>query len=144
MDSKQPRVESFRPEDAKARIQRADALVRAGRRWRSGSLLALAVVTIAYFAVMGGVHYTQSGLVATIMTIFPVIAVIMGMEVFGRRRTVQSRLYQRHEVVLATTFAILCGVAGVLATLLPHPLPAALSGIVPAVPCLIGARRAMR
>jgi len=41
-------------------------------------------------------------------------------------------------------FAVLVCIAGVLATVLPHPVPAAFAGVLPAAVCLVGARRIVR
>jgi len=136
--------ESLEPDAAMARIKHAEMLVRSGRRWRAASFAAVGLVTMGYFAVMGGVRYAQSGLLGMVMTLVPTLAVVAMMEILGKRRAVQGRQLLHTEYVLAGAYAGLTCVAGILAVLLPHPMPAALSGVAPGVACFIGSWRAAR
>jgi hypothetical protein len=136
--------ESLEPDVAMEQIDRAEELVRSGRRWRSGSFAAVGLVTLGYFAVMGGVDYKPSSLLGIVMTSFPILAVVMMMEVLGKRRAVQSRQLMRLEYQLAAVYAVLACIAAILAVLLPQPMPAALSGVLPGVAAFIGAWRVAR
>jgi hypothetical protein len=142
----------FEPDVAMTHIDRVVALVRSGRRWRAGSFAGVGLVTVGYFAVLGGIQsghhdggkHPGAELLNIVMTMLPTLAVIMMMEIFKKHRAVQSRRMLRREYILAGVYAGLTCVAGFLAVLLPHPFPAALSGVVPAVPCFIGAWIAAR
>ncbi|WP_328473274.1 hypothetical protein [Streptomyces sp. NBC_00448] len=124
---------------AMARIEDARRQVEDGRRWRAMGFALVAVVTLAYFALMGGVDDASSGLPGVVLTMAPTMVVLSMAEVWNRHRSPDSRRSVRREHRLAVVFGMLVFVAGALATLLPHPWPAALVGIVPAVPCVAGA-----
>lgn len=131
--------ESFDPEEAMVRIEQAERRVRFGLRWRAASFAALGVVTIAYCAALGAVRHNGSELLSTVLTILPVIVVIMLMEVLGKRSAARSRRLERTEYVLAGIYAGLIFLGGLLAELLPYPLPAMLGGIPAAICCFLGA-----
>jgi len=129
---------------AHGEIRRVDEVVQSGRRFRSQTFVLIGLISLAYFAVMGGVTYDNSGLLSMIMTLFPILAVIVLIEVWGKHRGLESRQLLNLEYRLAGVFAVLVCIAGVLATVLSHPLPAALSGILPAAACFFGAGRVSR
>lgn len=124
---------------ADERIRRVEQTVAVRRRFRSRTVLLAGVVTIAYFAVMGAVTDGRSEPLSMIMTMFPVLAVVVLASIWGRHHGLESRRLVTIEYRLAGMFAVLVCVAGVLATMLPHPWPAALAGILPAAVCFIGA-----
>lgn len=128
----------LRPESALSRIDQAQSRVRRGRRWQSGTLAGVGGVTIAYFALLGW-SGSPSGLVDVVLTMLPAIAVLAAVEVWGRRSAPQSRTAARWQQQLAVAYALSACCAGVLAVALPHPAPAALAGVLPAVPCFLGA-----
>lgn len=124
---------------AMARIEDARRRVAEGRHWRATSFALVAVVTLAYFAVMGGVDDASSGLPGVVVTMAPTMVVLAVAAVWNRHRSPDSRRTVQREYRLAVVFGMLVCVAGVLATVLPHPLPASLAGIAPAAPCVVGA-----
>lgn len=131
------------PESALSRIDQAQGRVRQGRRWQSGTLAAVGAVTLVYFAVLGWSD-SPSGLVGMALTVLPAIAVLAGVETWGRRSAPQSRETVRWQQRLAVGYALLACCAGVLAVLLPHPVPAVFAGVLPAAACFVGAGRAAR
>ncbi|MDQ2737939.1 MAG: hypothetical protein M3Y35_04790 [Actinomycetota bacterium] len=124
---------------ADAHIRRVEQSVTVRRRFRSRMVLLIGAVTVAYFAVMGAVTDGRSEPLSMIMTVFPVIAVLALASIWGKHRGLESRRLVNLEYRLAGMFAVLVCVAGVLATVLAHPWPAALAGILPAAVCLLGA-----
>jgi len=124
---------------ADARIRRVEQVVSVRRHFRSRTVLLVGAVTIAYFAVMGAVTDGRAEPFSMIMTLFPVVAVVVLAGIWGQHRGLESRRLVTLEYRLAGIFAVLVCVAGVLATVLPHPWPAALAGVLPAVVCLLGA-----
>ena len=129
------------PESALSRIEQAEGRVRRGRRWQAGTLAAVGAATLAYFALLGWSD-NRSGLVGMVLTVLPALAVLAGVETWGRRSAPAGRETVRWQQRLAVVYALLACGAGVLAVLLPHPAPAALAGVLPALPCFVGARRA--
>lgn len=124
---------------ADARIRRVEHVVSVRRHFRSRTVLLVGAVTIAYFAVMGAVTNGRAEPLSMIMTLFPALAVVVLASIWGKHRGLESRRLITLEYRLAGIFAVLVCVAGVLATVLPHPWPAALAGVLPAVVCFIGA-----
>jgi hypothetical protein len=121
------------------RIGQAQRRVRSGRRWRAGSFAALGLLTIGYCAALGVVRHGRSELVSTVLTALPVIVVIMMMEVLGKRSAARNRRLERTEYVLGGSYAALIFCGGLLAELLPYPLPALLGGVPAAICCFLGA-----
>ena len=134
--------ESLEPDVALDHINRAEELVRSGHRWRAKLFAGVGVWTVAYFAVMGGFDYPQSGLVNTVMLVIPVFVVLIVGRVLEKHRAVQSRRVVRWEGLLFCVYMGLYLMAFVLALHLPNGFPTALVGVIPAVPCFIGAWRA--
>lgn len=130
---------SLNADAADARIRRVEQVVTIRRRFRSRTVLLAGAVTVAYFAVMGAVTNGRAEPFSMIMTLFPVLAVVVLASIWGKHRGLESRRLVTLEYRLAGMFALLVCVAGVLATVLPHPLPAALAGVLPAAVCFIGA-----
>jgi len=124
---------------ADARIRRVEQVVTIRRRFRSRMVLLAGAATVAYLAVMGAVTNGHSEPLSIIMTLFPVLAVVVLASMWGKRRGLESRRLVTLEYRLAGMFAVLVCVAAVLATVLPHPWPAALAGVLPAAVCFIGA-----
>lgn len=129
------------PVTANGRIRRVEQVVQSGRRFRSRTFLLVGVVCLAYFALMGGISDRGFGLPSIVLTLVPVLAVVVLADIWGKHRGLESRQLLALEYRLAGVFAVTVCVAAVLATVLPHPMPAALAGILPAAVCLIGARR---
>ena len=136
--------EVFGPGEAAARIAQAEEAVRAGRRQRSGWFTVVGVLALAYFAVFAIVMGDSNPFGGAVITIAPAILVIVLADTWGRRRSVESRRQLRLEGRLTIVVSLLTCVAGLLAVLLPHPFPAVLAGLLPAVPCFAVAWRAAR
>jgi hypothetical protein len=136
--------ESFGPGSALARIEQARGAIRDGRRLRCRTYLAVGALTIGYFALMGWVRDASAGVPGVVLTLFPTLAVLAVADVWNRRRAPESRRSVRRQFRLAVWYAPLTCAAAVAAILLPHPLPAALVGLAPAVPCFLGAWWAVR
>lgn len=135
--------EPLRPEHALSRIDRARDLVHQGRRGRSQTLAAVGAGTLAYFALLGWTD-DPSGPLNTALIMLPTFGVLAAVEMWKRRAAPRSRRTLRRQQRLAVAYAVTACGAGVLAVLLPHPAPAALAGVLPAVPCFVGARWAAR
>lgn len=135
--------EPLHPQSALTRIDQAQRRVHEGRRWQSGTLLGAGAFTLLYFALLGWSD-DPSGLLSMALTMLPTFAVLAAVAAWGRRSAPSSRETARRRQRLSWAYALLACAAGLLAVLLPHPLPAALAGLLPAVPCFVGARWAAR
>jgi hypothetical protein len=135
--------EPLPPESALSRIDEVQRRVREGRRRQSATLAGAGAFTLVYFALLGWSD-DPSGLLSTALTMLPTFAVLAAVAAWGKRSAPTSRETVRRRQRLSVAYALLACCAGLLAVLLPHPVPAALAGLLPAVPCFVGARWAAR
>jgi len=136
--------ESLEPTAATGRIERADRQVASSRRWHVGSMIALGCVTLAYFALLGGL--AQAGRTSivpnTILVLVPVVVVYFLLGIRRRHPPAAGRELQAVERTFGNVYIVALLPAGILTVLLPHPIPAVFMGIIPALPCFLGAWRA--
>jgi hypothetical protein len=135
--------EPLPPESALSRIDQAQNRVREGRRWQAGTLAGAGAFTLGYFALLGWSD-DPDHLLNMALIMLPTFAVLAAVQAWGRRSAPRSRETARRRQRLSVAYAVLACAAGLLAVLLPHPVPAALAGVLPAVPCFVGARWAAR
>lgn len=131
--------ESFDPKAAMVRIEQAERRVRSSRWWRAGSFAVVGLLTIGYCAALGVVKHGGSELLSTALSALPAIVVIMMMEVLGKHSAARNRRLERTEYLLGGSYAALVFVGGLLAELLPYPLPAVAGGVPAAICCFLGA-----
>lgn len=136
--------EPFEPSTAAADIERVERKVRSSRRWTVAGVVLLGVATIAYFAVLGATAHKSTGAVLVGLVAFPSLLFGVLRAMRNRRPPAAGRQLLHLERTFGAAYVLLLIPAGIAAVLLPRPLPAALMGVVPAIPCLIGAWRAAR
>lgn len=128
---------------ALAELDRVDRAVRLRSRWYGRYLLALGAGTVAYYAVVN---------VATPATPLTLVAVALGWTVFVmllvrwmRAQPVTWRGIRRLRLTLMTVYFGLVAATVVLNLTVWHDTPGRWGlGIVPALPCLIGAWMVLR
>ena len=137
--------ERIDPLEAAARIRAVSRRVDAGRRGHAAVTCGVALVLVAYFALLGSVHRGRGDDFAQLILVgAPTVCVLLGQELWRRWPGVGARRLDLLENRVLTSSAALTMVAGVLAVKLAHPVPSTLTGILPAAPWLLLSWRTVR
>lgn len=137
--------EIFHPDEAADRIHRAGDAVRTGRRHRATVSTSAGVAMLAYFVLFGTVRRGHTpALTEIVLTLAPTVAVLMGVELWRRRPSVEGRRLSILESRAIAASSVFACVAGIGAVTLPHPIPSTLCGLLPAAPWFLLAWRTAR
>ena len=132
--------EAFGPAAAAGRIEQAGKAVAASRRWHVGSMIALGCVSLGYLALLGST--TKASGPNMLLTVIPIVTIYFLLGVRRRHPPTSGRQLQAVESRWGNVFMLTLLPAGIIAVTVPHPVPAAFAGIIPAIPCFVGAWRA--
>jgi hypothetical protein len=136
---------SLEPSAATALIGRAGRVVTSSRRWHVGSMVVLGCATLAYFALLAVFAHKSGkglGLPGVILFVLPLVVVYALLGIRRMHPSVGGRDLQAVERRFGNVYMLALLPAGVLAELVPHPVPAVFMGVIAAVPCFLGAWRA--
>lgn len=143
------RKDSFHPDTAYSEITRVEERVRLSRRWHIGTMLALGVVTIAFFAVIGWVP--RENIPTTLFAVVsfaPFMIYLVLQEVRKTHPTTSGRELMDIEKRLASIYVILLLVSGAVDFFLLTPYQgtvwAAWIRIIPAISCFYEAWKVYR
>lgn len=134
--------EAFGPAAAAGRIEQAGKAVAVSRRWHVGSMIALGCVSLGYLALLGSLTAKGSG-PNMLLAVIPIVTVYLLLGVRRRHPPTSGRQLQAVESRWGNIYMLTLLPAGIIAVTVPHPVPAAFAGIIPAIPCFVGAWRAV-
>lgn len=136
--------QDFQPSTAASEIHRVEHNIRSSRRWHVGSMIALGVATIAFFAMVGwGAFDAISSYLHGLLPLIPIILYLCLLGIREKRPPNARRELRRRESLLGNIYVLLLLAAIGIDLVLLRPYQgtvwAAFTGILPALPCFFGA-----
>ena len=138
--------ESMGPVEAQSIIDRSRQKVKQSRRWHAFIMLAAGLATSGFFALIGWMPRERWENYEIFLLVIPILIYTWLASIRKKHPTTGSREILRFEMRIANLYTALMivAVAACLFVLQQGTLPAALIGILPALPCLYGAWRVLR